>query len=393
MSNNPGSKNRMRDPEMPQLIVTGLICFCAGGLYGWSALIAVLQADFAISTADAGFVFSVAIVAFTVSVLLTPYFLRGAPGVKRLAGLGLLASLSLCASALAPNFPAFVASFGIGFGAASGAIYICTLTLAAKTKRSKIVTPVMVASYGFGGAVLGPLWRVLVSAGWGLSALLVLAAGLAVASLVALSVRDQETDPTPAATEAAARSVAPSATLIALVWLFFATGSVGGLMVLGLASKILDVMGSSVGLSSVALAGIAIGNTSGRLSVAGFNQILNPISVAFLAALIGCAGLVLAAATQEATVMSLALMVVALGYGATASAVPSLTNSLFGPDGFARLFPLIFTAWGTAGLCAPWIAGAIFDRTGSFHAAVLAALGATALAAILALLLKKQSGS
>ncbi len=71
------------------------------------------------------------------------------------------------------------------------------------------------------------------------------------------------------------------------------------------------------------------------------------------------------------------LVATATGYGLLASAMPTLVGSLFGKHVFAHFFSIVFTAWGVAGLVAPWIAGVIFDNTGSFDAAILAALIST----------------
>jgi hypothetical protein len=61
---------------------------------------------------------------------------------------------------------------------------------------------------------------------------------------------------------------------------------------------------------------------------------------------------------------------------------------LFPAAQFARRFSVIFTAWGVAGLLSPWIAGAIFDDTGSFGGAIMVALIATLVSASSALLLR-----
>lgn len=377
--------------DFKKLLLAGMICFCAGGLYGWSALISALQQAFPISTADAGFVFSIAIAAFTIAVLMTPYlpiFLRDFRGLNLL---GVIASIWLFASSIAPNFTIFVIFFGIGFGAASGAIYMVTLGIAAETTNPKITTPIMVAAFGLGGAAFGPIWRVLGAMELGLLSILVLPIMFVLVSLISLFLFKEKDKTTDAVEQYLGEeaSIPQPFHLIALLWMLFACGSVGGLMVLGLASKMLDIAGSGVFLASITLSGIAISNTSGRLSVAGLNQISSPISISLFAALVGAIGLIIATQSESAEQISLALILVALGYGAMASAVPLITSSFFGQKNFARTFPIVFTAWGAAGLSAPWIAGAIFDATGSFSGAIYLALCANLFAVIIACILLK----
>lgn len=377
--------------EFKKLFLAGLICFCAGGLYGWSALITPLQQAFPISTADAGFVFSIAIVAFTIAVLSTPYLPMFLRGFRGLSLLGVFASIWLCLSSIAPNFATFIIFFGVGFGASSGAIYMVTLSIATETTMPKVATPIMVAVFGLGGAVFGPIWRILSALEFGLLSILVLPLMFVLVSFIGFSVSQEQSTTT--------KTSEPNATIetvsrrplhiVILVWMLFAFGSVGGLMVLGLASKMLDFAGSSLFLASFALAGIAIANTSGRLSVAGLNQRYNPISISAFAAIIGVIGLLIAALPENAGLVSIALVLVAFGYGVMASAVPSITGSLFGQQSFARTFPIIFTAWGAAGLSAPWIAGAVFDATGNFSGAIYAALCANLLAVLIAFILRK----
>lgn len=376
--------------DFKRLLLAGMVCFCAGGLYGWSALISALQGAFPISTADAGFVFSIAIAAFTMAVLATPYFPAFLRGIKGLSLLGLLAAVFLCVSSIAPNFATFVIFFSVGFGATSGAMYMMALGIAAESKNPKIATPVMVAAFGLGGAVFGPVWRVLVAYEWGLLSLLTLPLAFGLVSFISLFFSDEKANTIQENNQHKTEEAKPRPLhLIALLWLLFASGSIGGLMVLGLASKILNHAASSIFISSATLAGIAIGNTSGRLSVAGLNQFLNPISIAAMAATLGAIGLGLASISGGVELVALALILVATGYGAIASAAPSITGSLFGQQNFGRTFPIIMTAWGAAGLSAPWIAGAIFDATGSFSGAIYLALSANILTIFIAVILRR----
>ncbi|MDE0114248.1 MAG: hypothetical protein OXN84_18415, partial [Albidovulum sp.] len=73
--------------------------------------------------------------------------------------------------------------------------------------------------------------------------------------------------------------------------------------------------------------------------------------------------------------------------GLVASGIPTLTRGMFGSALFGRVFSLIFSAWGIAGLTAPWLAGRIFDQWGDYRFAFILALGATVLASLLSLVL------
>lgn len=355
------------------LTATCLVCFCAGALYGWSALVAPLQVHFAITLAQSGLVFSLALLAFTAAVITAP-FASARIGVMRVLALSAgCGALCICAAAFAPGFALFTAAFSLGFGAMSGAIYSAALSLAASHARARIATPVMVACFGLGGAVFGPLWRGLGAQGWGLSALLPLAGALFLCAIfAAMSARAHSTGALRAQLD---DTPLPRAVLL-LVWALFAAGTFAGLMVLGMASKIMDDSGAAVMLVSAVLAAVAVANTSGRLGAAW----LSVQRSLWMSCALSLGGLAIAASSAAVPwAMGLGLVCIAAGYGLMASSVPLLTARSVGPARFGRAFGVVFTAWGAAGFIAPWMAGMLFDRHGDFMLAYLCAALSSAL--------------
>ncbi len=342
-----------------------------------------LQSVYGVTTANTGLVFSLAIVSFTVALILAPRIAPGGIGLGLGAVLGAIGAGALFAAARAASFAEFVLWFSVVFGAISGAIYIGALGAAARADAHRIATPVMVATFGLGGAVFGPLWRILDEAGWDLAGLDVLCAAMAAAALWAgghaLTHRTgtswQDVSP-------GNHSVSHGAT--ALIWLTFALASFAGLMTLGMAAKILAAKGATMMLASAALFGLAVGNTAGRLSVAGLTQVLTLGRCLYAATALSVLGLGLAILAVSPLLVGVGLVLVATGYGIVASTVPLITRHVFGPDAFSGQFSIVFTAWGVAGLTSPWLAGALFDWTGSFDialgvgAAVTLACGASA---------------
>ncbi len=362
-----------------RLLAVGLVCFCAGGLYGWSALIAPLQATFSVSAAQAGLVFSFAIVSFTAAVVVAPRIAPGWPALYRLALFAWAGALSLSLAPLSPTYFAFVLGFGVGFGAASGAIYITAIAYAARSRRPLVATPLMVATFGLGGSVFGPVWKGLATANWGLSAIWPLAGMLCFAGCLAwyLAGPDTGSDTIPLVKPPQSTPAMPQKPVFGLLWLTFAFGSFGGLMVLGLAAKMLETAQASVVLISLALAGVSVGNTLGRASVAGLAHRMSPFACIHVSLTFGTCGLIFALLGSGSASMTAGLCLVAAGYGVMASAIPSLTRTLYHPEHFQRQFALLLTAWGAAGFLAPWTAGALFDLTGNFDTAVLMAIGTT----------------
>ena len=69
------------------------------------------------------------------------------------------------------------------------------------------------------------------------------------------------------------------------------------------------------------------------------------------------------------------LALVGLLYGAIIVAYPVAISSIFGVNAGVRAYGKVFTAWGTAGLLAPWVAGLVYDVYGTYQLAVWLAAG------------------
>ena len=78
------------------------------------------------------------------------------------------------------------------------------------------------------------------------------------------------------------------------------------------------------------------------------------------------------------------LAVVGFAYGAVIAVYPVAIANRFGADG-PQVYGRVFTAWGVAGLAAPWSAGAIYDLGSGYAAALAIAAAVSALSALLVL--------
>jgi len=375
------------------LLAAASLSFCAGSLYGWSALIPALVRSFGISTEQAGMIFSLSILAFTIAVYLTPRMGRFTRSLQSGTIFGVLAALALSVAAISSNFIMFVVAFSAGFGFCSGAIYIIALNSASQSSKPRMVTAFMVASFGLGAALFGPLVRFLSAGDVGLKALFVIAICFALAATFTfVSARGFEMEKTPAIPPASAESgFANRKELVVLLWLVFCLGSAAGLMTLGLVVSIIESRDASVWSSGITLSLVAIGNTVGRLSVGFIDEKIKSSLIVTVAMLIIGSGILACGLTSSIPMTIAGLTVIATGYGMVASGVPALTQSIFGSNQFRHTFSIVFSAWGVAGLSAPWIAGKLFDLWNDYSPAFAAAFGATLLAFLFAVLLHFRS--
>jgi len=96
------------------------------------------------------------------------------------------------------------------------------------------------------------------------------------------------------------------------------------------------------------------------------------------------------AAIDKTSVLAgeLSLAAAALVYGMFASTIPVEVRRVSGAGDFARAYGRVFTAWGLAGLAAPYVAGLIYDSYGDYTFALYVAAALSCVSAFLSTLLE-----
>tara|TARA_R110002110_G_scaffold21165_40_gene84422 strand:+ start:17 stop:1177 length:1161 start_codon:yes stop_codon:yes gene_type:complete len=352
--------------------LTILGCFGGGSLYGWSGYLPAVRAHFSVSNAAASMVFSLALVSFTLGVLLGPLLLAKVSKRLRLPLIAGLAALSLGLAGASTGFAGFVIAYGVCFGFAAGAFYNHAISEASASASATLLVPVSVGAFGLGGAAFGPVQVWLTASGWGLWSSAPALATLAVTTVVALVVR-----PLPKANRAEPLRPPPLTKpdrTIAILAIIFAAGSYSGLIVLGLASQMLPRAETGVGFASLAIFLAAMGNTLGRLSsalIAGRFGPVHGIAGAMALSMITLGGLIFTSA--PGVVVGL-LFLVAFAYGQLAATMPLLVRSQVSGEAFSGSFGWVFTGWGAAGLIGPWTAGWLLDATGTVRVSLLSCI-------------------
>ncbi len=365
-------------------------CFAGGSLYGWSGYSAAVRAGFGVDNAAASMVFSVALVSFTVGVLLGPSLVRGMSQGYSLASLCGAAALALVAANASPTFPVFFACYGLAFGFLSGVLYNFALSLAASSPMPNVLLPVSVAAFGLGGAVFGPLSLWLADLGMGLWS--TLPAGVCLAVVAVAAALGGATRSVAPATATPGRRLFQADPNTVLLWAIFAAGSCPGLVVLGFASQIVGG-GAGVMIAGLALFLAAAGNTAGRLAaspVAGRFGSLRGVSLSLILSVVALFGLLLANAAEALVAW---LFLAAFAYGHFAANMPLYVRAQVGPEAFPGAFGVVFTGWGVAGLAGPWAAGALLDRTGDLSISFAASAAVATLGLLLLTMQSRRSAA
>lgn len=277
----------------------------------------------------------------------------------------------------------------LGFGFISGLVYVNTLVVASASHLPSRVTPLVVAAFVLGGVLMGPLIRQLGTHDLGLFAVFPVAVSLAVAGLAGIAVDKRIRESADQGKKPPRAGPVNRLTLVMLVTCF-GTCSGAGLLVLGLSSSIVERSGGSIALSTAAIGCVALANMTGRLSVSMISEVLHSVWTVRLGALVTAVGAGLLTLAVMPPYLVAGLVLIGLGYGLIASAIPVFCTEQFGPDGFTGIFPQVFLAWGLAGLTMPWLAGWLYDQTGDFRATFLLSVVLTVLALVSSMLIRPE---
>ena len=364
-----------------------LVAACAlmaalGTLYAWSIFVPYLEPRYG-QRAALSAIFSLAIVAFAAGMVTGPR-LNHREGTSAFV-IGCLAAAGLALAGSGLSYATILVGFGVLFGFANGLGYALGLRVvqAIESDRAGTLTGLVVASYMLGSIVGAPLLAASLSR-HGYSTTMVILAGVLFATgavayglLTSTSwVESKNAGKLPQATT-------PSVVDLAKLWTCFFLSSMAGVTALGHAALITLSFGGTPRHSVTAVALTALGNAVGRLAGGWMCDRLPGGIVLGGAATFIFAGMCAMAIFPTALMSLVGLATVSLGYGCIASALPSAIARTYGAQNAGRIYGILFTAWGLAGLLGPISAGWLFEQMESYRLA-LAAIAITALLAALA---------
>ena len=374
------------------LLSASLLSLVLGSVHAFSVFLEPLEARFNASRSATSLTYSLALVSLTLAVLFGHRIFSRWPAGLLVAGVCLLASSGALTAAYAPSLTVVWLGYSLLFGAANGLGYGFGLQIAAQANpgREGIAMGIVTACYALGAAVSPALFTWAMSLGGFSAAMLGLSAALLATAPVSAALMVKADARFSAAADDSAKKPAPSRR-IALLWFGYGAGVAAGLMAIGHAAAIAKSLGFT-GAPWVAPVLIAVCNMCG--SFAG-GWLVDRTALAKLLAglpLTSAAALALLALDINSAVALLCLGITGFTYGAIIAAYPATIAKMFGTLDSPRIYGRVFTAWGSAGLCAPWLAGYLFDRTGGYSAALTtaAAFGVVSAGAVLLLFFRED---
>jgi OFA family oxalate/formate antiporter-like MFS transporter len=159
-----------------------------------------------------------------------------------------------------------------------------------------------------------------------------------------------------------------------LLWVGYGTAVAGGLIVIGHAAEISKTHGFSAA-HWVTPAIISICGMVGSFAGGWLADHVTPAKLLTYLPVISATALIILAIQSNLVLLLLCLGVIGFIYGAIVTAYPATITQIFGIGNSPRIYGRIFTAWGAAGFLGPWMAGLLFDQTGTYSIALSVAIG------------------
>lgn len=357
------------------LLALMLVTCVLGSVHAFSVLIVSLETQLRLPRVDISLIYSLALVALTTAVLLGYRIYTRWPAWLLLLVTCTLAAAGLLLASAAKTWWQLFAGYSLVFGFCNGIGYGYCLQLGgqAMPRRRGFAMGAVTASYAVGSILFAQVfaWRIetdSVRAALLTLAIVLFAAGLLAAALL----RPAMARYSAMAGNGGAAAVVLGARRILQFWLAYLAAVFSGLMAIGHAAGIALAAGAGTALATLAASAIGIGSAFGGFA-AGWLVDRWPLKRLLVGLpLLSTAALLIISRPLEAAVVVMLLSLVGFSYGAIIAIYPVAIARHFGARG-AEAYGRVFTAWGLAGLLAPWSAGLIYDWRAGYETAMLIA--------------------
>ena len=383
-------------PKLPlqtTLTISGclLITFCMGSLHAFSTLIEQIELQTGVGRMASSLVYSAGLISVTLAVFFGHILYRRFGAFPLMLSATILPLLGVLLTS-SETWLGWIMGYGIFFGFASGLGYGFSLhacTIVTSEKKRGLVLGAVTAAYALGAVVFSLIYPILLTNfslntaySIGVTTLsTIVGAGALLLLFSKIETRLQKL-----------KQQSKTAKQLSFVrlWIGYCFGVFAGLMAIGHAVPIIKTMGGDVQLASSGIVLMSLGSGIAGL-IAGYiaDQFgcRKPLAVLATASTIS---LILLAALSGVQLALILMICIATLYGAFIAIYPTLVTNLFGKEHSAWAYGKVFTAWGFAGLSAPFLAGWLYEQSGSYNTPLLIAAILAAISAIVILRLPSK---
>ena len=357
-----------------------------GTLYAFSVFLKPIEALLGTTRAEMSFVFGLATVTLTLGMNFAPrLYRRLAPATLALVcGVSSAAGLWLAASA--SSFAQFALGYGVLFGPGAGVLFIVAQQAVNQTVTTSrgLANGYVVSLYPLGAMLGAPLF------GWSIQAFGVRStlAGLGLAVLLACGFaaalwRATATRMLDASAASGAGDGRLGAPFYLLASVFFLAAA-AGLTVLSQAAAIVQAYGGVAALAVGATTFITGAVGAARIAGGWLVDHFSPARVGIAAHLCSLAGALMLGFLPTPLIAAFALGLIGIGYGIVSGLSAGAIAQYWHKNQFGLIASRLYIAWCAAAITLPVVAGALFDRTGSYASTVWVAAGINVVGALIA---------
>jgi OFA family oxalate/formate antiporter-like MFS transporter len=374
-----------RTPSRWMMVAWALILqICLGILYAWSVFRTPLMAEYGWTIKQAGYPFMTSLFFFSIGMIFAGRW-QDRIGPKKVAMFGglLLGLGSILAGVIGNTLGGMVFAYGILGGLGVGFAYVTPIATCIKwfPDMRGTITGLAVFGFGAGPLVFGPLVNTLISS-YGIPTtffilgvifiIFVCGAGSQFKAPPATYVPPGWAPPAAVAGAVEKESWLPSEIIRSgqfwLLWVIYLFGAGAGLMIIGQAVPI-GIEGARLSHATAAfgLGAMALFNGLGRLAHGSLSDTLGRTrTVMLLFAEYIVAFTLLLPNADTFTKWLVGICIVGFAYGGYLALMPSITADYFGTKSLGANYGYLFTAWGIAGVGAPFMIDYIKTQTGAF---------------------------
>ena len=361
-----------------------------GSLYAWSVFVLPLEEEFEWTRAETSWVFTIAIATFAASFVLGGRIQdRRGPRICAATGAILVGAGFVLASFTTSLLYLYIA-FGFVVGLGNGFGYATPIPVGSKWFPDKrgLVVGLMVAGYGGGSAIFGPVANSLIGQfGWRTTFQILGVILFSMCMVGTWLLKNPPPDykppgwsPQAAPAERSLRDI-PTAEMMRLptfyaLWVAYCLGTTAGLMTISQLVPFARNAGLGVAAATLAITAGAIGSTGGRIVSGWLSDVLGRLMTLRIMMLVSAAAMpALFMWREQATLFYLLVAVVYWCFGTQLSVFASTSADFFGTRYLGMNYGLLFLAYGVAGILGPFIGARVFDAFQDYRFAFFIAGG------------------
>ena len=383
----------MTSAQQTALVAAMLVTFVTGSIHSFSVLLVPIEGHLQLDRGLVSLVYSIALIFLTVSVLFGyKIYSTLKPGIM-VAVVCSLAAIGLIISASAKDWWILSLGYSVIFGAANGMAYGYVLQYSGKVIAQKkgFAMALVTASYAVGSIVFSFLLGELIASHSYHYALTVLAVVVAGGGLVAAVLLFQaQLDYQTSVKDDDLTKEIPSVTTW---WWAYGTAVFAGLMAIGHAAGIVQATGADYQISTKGAVSVGIGSALGGFYIGSIIAVHNARPWLIRLTILSAISLGILAFSSSTFLVIGLLSITGFAYGALISVYPFAISIHFGDQAGPKAYGKVFTAWGTAGLAGPWLAGALYQWSNDYLIGLLIAAVCSGVSAILVSRLPQQNHS